>query len=78
MKAVRDETLDEMESTVMEGAKAIRAYLRYEGENRRYEQKARVAATAISAFARTRASESNRMAVELMAERQSGTRALKA
>jgi hypothetical protein len=57
------------------GAKAIRAYLTYQGENKQYENKARVAAAAISSFARARASESNRMAVELMAGRH-GQRAI--
>jgi hypothetical protein len=72
MKAVKDATLDILEDTAVVSAKAIKAFLAYEGDNRTYETKAKVAASAISAFARTRASESNRMAVELMAVRVNG------
>lgn len=66
MKPVNETTLDELEETAVVSAKAIRAYLVYQGENPTYERKARVAAAAISSFARTRASETNRMGIELM------------
>ncbi len=77
MKPIKDETLDDMEETAVQCSKAIRAFLTYQGENTHYKDKARVAAAHLGAFARTRASESNRMAVELMAERQPA-KALKA
>lgn len=69
MKAVQDDTLDEMEETARVSARAIRAYLTYQGDNQQFRDKARVAAAAISSFARTRASESNRLSVELLARR---------
>ncbi len=69
MKPVKDRTLDELEDTAIVAAKAIREFLKYKGNDRRYFDQARVASGAISAFAKTRASESNRMAVELAAER---------
>lgn len=72
MKPVRDETLDELEKTAIDSAKSIREYLAYKGNDTRYREQARVAAGAISAFARTRASESNRAAIELMARRVDG------
>jgi hypothetical protein len=58
-----------METTARESAKAIRAYLTYQGENQQYRDKARVAAAAISSFARARSSETNRLSVELIAQR---------
>jgi len=68
---VKDETLDELETTAVAGSKAIRAYLAYQGDNPTYRDKAKVSAAAISAYARTRASETNRMAIDLMAARMS-------
>ena len=65
MRAISDEKLDIFEDVALEGAKQIRAYFKYEGDQRRYLDRARVGATAISAYARMRASETNRMAVEL-------------
>lgn len=76
MKPVKDETLDEMEQTAVESARAIRAYLAYQGDNQTYRDKARVGAAAISSFARARASETNRIGIELMALRVDAPKAL--
>jgi len=65
MKAISDGKLDVFEDVALEGAKQIKAYFAYQGSEPRYLNKARVGATAISAYARMRASETNRMAVEL-------------
>jgi ribosomal protein S2 len=72
MKAIKETTLDILEQTALAGAKAITAYLEYKGENVVFFAKARIGAAAISAYARTRASESNRQAVELMSQRMIG------
>lgn len=69
MKPIDDGTMDEMESLAMEGAKQLRAFFAYQGSQQTYFQKARVGAMVISAFARLRASETNRLAVELAAKK---------
>jgi hypothetical protein len=69
MKPIKDTTLDALEDIAFEGAKHLRAFFTYEGDNPRYFQKAKVAATAISGYARIRASETNRLAVELAVRR---------
>jgi hypothetical protein len=73
MKPVKDSTLDQMEDATNASVKAILAYLAYQGENQMYEKKARAAAALISAYGRIRASESNRMAIEAMAEKCVGS-----
>lgn len=70
MKPLSDDTIDQFEEVALEGLKKLREFFKYEGSDPRYLQKAKVAATAIAAYTRVRASESNRMAVELMAEKQ--------
>jgi hypothetical protein len=72
MKPVRDTTLDELEDTAVLGMKSVREYLDYKGNDQRYGQQAGKAVSIITALARIRASESNRMAVELMAQRVNG------
>lgn len=73
MKPISDKSLDVFEETALEGAKKLRAFFAYEGENPSYFQKARLGAVAISGFARIRASETNRLAVEHAARRTSGS-----
>ena len=69
MKPVKDKTLEILEDTAIAGAKAILAYLGTAGHNDIQFAKAKIGAAAIGAYARTRASESNRTMVELAAER---------
>lgn len=69
MKPVKDSTLDVLEDAVPDAVKAIRAYLAYQGENPQYAQKAKAAIAIPSALAKLRSSETNRMQVELIAER---------
>jgi len=64
MKAIREERLAEFEDVSMEGVKQLRAFFAYQGTDPRYFQKARLATGMISAYARLRASETNRLAVE--------------
>lgn len=61
--------MDDLEETARCGAKAVRAFFAYMGDNPTYFQKARIGAAAISGFTRARASETNRLAVELAAKR---------
>lgn len=69
MKEVSDQTIEQFEEAALEGLKKLREFFKYEGDNPRYFQRAKVAASTIAAYTRLRASESNRLAVELMAER---------
>lgn len=69
MRAIADERLIDIEDLAMDSVKQIRAYFKYEGNDSRYMQKAKQAASVISAYARLRATETNRMALELHAER---------
>jgi hypothetical protein len=71
MKPVKDETLDILEKTAVEGAKQILAAFAYQGSDQRYRDNAKIGASAISGFARVRASESNREAIELQVARLS-------
>ncbi len=72
MRPISDGKLEMFEDVAVEGAKQIRAYFKYEGGSATYMQKAKVGATAISAYARMRASETNRMQVELMTSKLFG------
>ena len=72
MKPVADRTLDTLEEVALAGAAQLKAFFTYQGDNPRYFQKARLGAVAISGYARVRASETNRMAVELAAQKQLG------
>jgi len=66
MRPISDGKLEMFEDVAIEGVKQIKAYFKYEGNSPTYMQKAKVGATTISAYARMRASETNRMQVELM------------
>lgn len=67
MKPIADATVAEFEEVALMGVKALRAFFAYQGKEASYFQKARLGAAAISAYARIRASETNRMAVEVTA-----------
>lgn len=69
MKALSDKTIDTFEEVALEGAKQLRAFFAYQGENPQYHHRAKLGAAAVSAYSRIRASETNRMAVELQAKR---------
>lgn len=77
MKPVDDKTLDDLESVINPSVKAIKDYLAYQGENPQYRDRARVAIGLVGAFARVRASESNRMQVELISHRVAVDRAVR-
>lgn len=70
MKPVDDDEMQDYAETAREGLKHMRAYMAYQGSDSRYYLKAKVAASAVSAYKGLRATEANRMAVELMAAKQ--------
>jgi len=71
MRAISDKTLDEFETTAIEGAKRIRAFFAYEGTtNKTYMDKAKIGAVVIGGYARLRASETNRMSIEAAAAKK--------
>jgi hypothetical protein len=70
MKTIADGSMEEFEGVALEGARQLKAFFAYQGDNAKYFQKARLGAVAISGYARLRASETNRIAVELAAKRQ--------
>ena len=67
MKPISDSRLDAFEELATDSIKQVRAFFAYQGDNASYFQKARLAIGAISAYSRIRATETNRMAVELAA-----------
>jgi hypothetical protein len=67
IKASRLATLEEV--ALEDSVKQIRAFFIYRGSDSGYFQRARVGAAVISSFARIRASETNRMALEMAGER---------
>ena len=72
MKAISDNAIEQFEEVALLGAKQLKAFFTYQGENPSYFQKARLGAVAISGYARVRASETNRMATELAAKKSAG------
>lgn len=69
MKPISDKNIEIMEEVALEGAAQIKAFFKYAGENPIYYQKAKMGAAAIGAYSRLRASETNRIGIELAAER---------
>lgn len=65
--------IDEAEEVALEGLKAMKAYLVYQGSNKEYLQKAKVGAAAATAYTRHYASLTNREALKLASERQQQT-----
>jgi hypothetical protein len=70
MKAIPSGRMDSLETvSLVEGTKQISEYFRNKRPNRESFERARLGAAVISGYARLRASETNRMAVELSARR---------
>lgn len=65
MRTVPDELMSALEQGAFEGVKALRAFLKYEGDNPRYEKHAKAGAALVTGYTRAFASETNRAAVEL-------------
>ncbi len=73
MKSVSDKVLGAHEDLALDGIKAMKAYLAYEGNNTAFLSKAKIGAAGVTAYVRLRASEANPMQVELVAERMRET-----
>jgi hypothetical protein len=69
MKPIPENRMDEFEDVSMDSVKQLKAFFTYQGTDSRYFQKARLATGMISAYARLRSSETNRMAVEQVSGR---------
>jgi hypothetical protein len=69
VKPINDEFIDESEDLARISMKAMRAFLTYQGDNQQYYHKAKVAAVGLTNYVRLRATENNRMMVELAAKR---------
>jgi hypothetical protein len=69
MKPLSERTENELEDGMREGIKVLRAANAYEGSNPKYAEKARIAAVLVGAWLKARASEANRMQVEVVSKR---------
>lgn len=67
MKPIEDSFISESEELARESMKAMRRFLTYQGDNQDYYHKAKVAAVGLTNYVRLRATENNRMMVELAA-----------
>lgn len=62
--------IDEAEMVALEGLKAMKAYLAYQGNNKDYLQKAKVGGIAVSSYTKHYASLTNREALKMAIGRQ--------
>lgn len=62
--------IEEAEEVALEGLKAMKAYLVYQGSNKEYLQKAKVGGQAVQGYTRHYASLTNREMLRLAAARQ--------
>lgn len=69
-RPIGDDEMGDYAVTAREGLAAIRAFLKYQGTDPIHEKKAKVGVGAIGAYSRLWASQTNRMAVELMQEKR--------
>lgn len=61
--------LTEFEETALLGAKKVREFLNYEGDNKQYMNRAKVGAVAMGSYARLRATLANERQLELIERR---------
>ncbi len=69
MREISEKVIDDFEGVAVMGSQALREFFTYQGTDSKFFQKARLGAAAISAYARIRASETNRMAIEMTSEK---------
>ena len=69
-RLMEEELADAIEDVALQGLKAMRAYLAYQGTNGDYLKKAKIGAAALGAYTRLRATMANERALVLMTERQ--------
>lgn len=70
MKPVSEALLDKTEALALKSVDAMSQFLTYQGDEPKYYHKAKIAAAGAMMHVRLRATETNRMAVELAAQRQ--------
>lgn len=70
VKKISDEFIEESEELARQSMKAMRAFLTYSGDNQNYYHRAKVASVGLTNYVRLRATENNRMMVELAATKQ--------
>ncbi len=66
---VPEKLMTALEEGALEGVKALRAFLTYQGDNPQYEKRAKAGAALVTGYTRAFASETNRAAVELARNR---------
>jgi hypothetical protein len=69
MKDVSDKLMDALEEGALEGVKALRAYLVYQGDNPVYEKKGKAGAALVTGYTRAFASQTNRAAIRLASQK---------
>ena len=65
MRSVPEKLMTALEEGALEGVKALRAFLAYQGDNPSYEKKGKAGAALVTGYTRAFASETNRAAVEI-------------
>jgi len=69
VKDVPEVLMTALEEGAMDGVKALRAFLKYEGNTPIYEKKAKAGAALVTGYTRAFASQTNRAAVEMASKR---------
>ena len=72
MKGLSDETLEVIEEAAREGARQVKAFFAYEGDNPKYFQKARLGVGAMSSHSRILATQTNRAALAIAVSKALG------
>jgi hypothetical protein len=67
MKPINDSFISDSEELATQSMKAMKAFLAYQGDNQQYYHKAKIAAVGLTNYVRLRATENNRMMVEIAA-----------
>jgi hypothetical protein len=64
MRPIGDDFLEQAEQLAVESMSAMKAFLKYQGDNPTYYHRAKVAAAGLTNYVRLRATETNRVDVE--------------
>jgi hypothetical protein len=67
LRQVPDKLMDALEEGAVDGVKALRAFLTYQGDNPTYEKKAKAGAALVGGYTRAFASQTNRYIATKMA-----------
>lgn len=63
------DVLKEFEETALQGCRAVRQFLTYQGSNKEYLDRAKVGAVAMGSYARLRATAANEQQIRLIESR---------